>query len=155
MANITEIIAQQVAVAAGKVEIPADIKEQVLNGLSDSILGSLKQTATSPGGIDALKGLLTGKSSAASSPVTELAGKLFSNNVLGKLGLGKSSQGAALSALIPIVMGKLSGILQDKDGDGNVDLNDILLTLQGGSSKKAGSGLLGAATSILGGMLKK
>lgn len=35
------------------------------------------------------------------------------------------------------------------------DINDILLTLQGGSSKKAGSGLLGAAGSILGCMLKK
>lgn len=35
------------------------------------------------------------------------------------------------------------------------DINDILLTLQVGSSKKAGSGLLGAAGSILGGMLKK
>ena len=35
------------------------------------------------------------------------------------------------------------------------DLNDILLTLQVGSSKKAGSGLLGAAGSIIGGMLKK
>ena len=35
------------------------------------------------------------------------------------------------------------------------DLNNILLTLQVGSSKKAGSGLLGAAGSIIGGMLKK
>ena len=51
-------------------------------------------------------------------------------------------------------MGKLGGILKDQDGDGDVDINDILITLKGGN-KSSGSGLLGAATSILGGLLKK
>ena len=48
-------------------------------------------------------------------------------------------------------MGKLSNVIKDQDGDGDVDLNDILLSLKGG----AGSRLLGAATSLLGGLLGK
>jgi hypothetical protein len=46
-------------------------------------------------------------------------------------------------------MGKLSGFIKDQDGDGDVDINDVLLSLKGSS----GSGLLGASTSILGGLL--
>ena len=49
-------------------------------------------------------------------------------------------------------MGKLSGFLKDQDGDGDVDLNDILASLKGNSGA---SGLLGAATSILGGLFGK
>ena len=48
-------------------------------------------------------------------------------------------------------MGKLSGFLKDQDGDGDVDLNDIIISLKGG----AGAGLLGAATSLLGGLFGK
>ena len=48
-------------------------------------------------------------------------------------------------------MTKLSSFIKDQDGDGDVDLNDILLSLKGG----AGSGLLGAATSILGSLFGK
>ena len=96
-----------------------------------------------------LKNLLTGKADAASSPITALAGNLFSDNVIKKLNLG--SLAPALTALIPGIMGKLSNVIKDQDGDGDVDLNDILLSLKGG----AGSGLLGAATSLLGGLLGK
>ena len=137
MANINDYIQQLVGAAAGKVEIPADLKDQVLGGLSSSILGSLTQTVTKSGGIDEVKNLLTGKSDAATSSITALAGSLFNSNVLSKLNLG--------------IMGKLGGILKDQDGDGDVDLNDIILSLQGGKGS-AGGGLLGAATSILGGL---
>ena len=62
-----------------------------------------------------------------------------------------------LAGTIPVIMGKLGGILKDQDGDGDVDLNDIILTLKGGGKQQAsgalGGGLLGAATSILGGIL--
>ena len=51
-------------------------------------------------------------------------------------------------------MGKLGGVLKDQDGDGDVDLQDILITLKGGNGQK-GAGILGAAISILGGFLKK
>ncbi|MBQ3658719.1 MAG: hypothetical protein IJS70_09800 [Bacteroidales bacterium] len=150
MANITDLIMQQVQKAAGNVEIPSNVQNTVLNGLSESILGSLTQTATKAGGIDMIKSLLTGKTNAAASPVTALAGKLFTSNILSKLNLGSLLNGK-LTALIPTVLGGLSNIIKDQDGDGDVDLNDILLTLKGGKS----SGILGAATSILGGLFKK
>ena len=153
MANISDIIAQAVSASSSKLDIPSNVKNQVLGGLSDSILGSLTQTAAKAGGVEQIKSLLTGKASAASSPITALAGNLFSNNILKKLNLG-GTLGASLSGLIPVVMGKLGGILSDKDGDGDVDLNDILLTLKGGSAPK-GNGVLGAAAGILGSFLKK
>lgn len=62
----------------------------------------------------------------------------------------------AASSPITAIMGKLGGVLKDQDGDGDVDFQDILITLKGGkgaSQSKAG-GLLGAASGILG-MFKK
>ncbi len=149
MANINDIIGQLVNSAAGKVEIPANVKDQVLSGLSGSILGSLTQTAAKAGGLDEIKSIFTGKADAATSDITALAGNLFNKNVLSKLNLG--SLAPALAGLIPGIMTKLSGFIKDQDGDGDVDLNDILLSLKGG----AGSGLLGAATSILGSLFGK
>ena len=109
MASISDLIMQQVKSAAGGVSIPSNIKDQVLGGLSDSILGSLTQTATKAGGVDVIKNLLTGKANAASSPVTALAGNLFKKNVVSKLGLG-SSLGSTLTALIPGIFGKLPAL---------------------------------------------
>ena len=150
--NLSDIILQQVTktVAGNNVQIPSNVQQQVLGGLSDSILGSLTKTAATPGGLDVIKNLLTGKADAASSPVTQLAGKLFTSNILSKLNLG--SLGSSLTGLIPAVFGGLKGIIKDQDGDGDVDLNDILLTLKGG----AGSGILGSiAGSVLGGLFGK
>ena len=149
--SILDLIKQQVTAQAGAVEIPAQAKNTVLNGLTDSIFGSLTQTVTKPGGIDAIKSLLTGKTAAASSPITALAGSLFTNNILKNLNLGSILNGK-LTALIPAIMGKLSGILKDQDGDGDVDFQDILITLRGGNQTQAqtqtkSGGILG---SILG-----
>lgn len=153
MANISDLIMQQVKSAVGSVQVPSGAQNQVINGLSSSVIGSLTQTAARPGGIDLIKNLLSGCTSAASSPVTQLAGSLFSTNVLSKLNLG-STLNNALSGLVPGVMGKLSTILRDRDGDGDVDISDILMGL--GANTGAGGGLLGnAAKSILGGILKK
>ena len=158
MASISDLILQQVKSAAGGVQIPSDIQNQVLGGLSSSVLGSLTQTAAKPGGVDLIKNLLTGKTQAAASPVTDLASNIFNTNVLKKLGIG-SALGSVLTGLIPKVMGGLSNVIRDRDGDGDVDLNDIILTLTGGGQKQAQpagvGGILGAATSILGGLFKK
>lgn len=156
MSTLTDLLAKTVASAAQGVEIPSNVQSTVLNGLSDSVLKSLTQTATAPGGVDVLKNLFGGKSNAATSPVTALAGKIFANNVLSKLGLG-SKTNSALSGLIPTIIGKLSGLLKDMDGDGDVDLNDIILTLSGAQpkQKKSGGLLGGVAGSILGGILGK
>lgn len=147
MANIQNYIQQIVGASTATMNIPANVKDQVLGGLSSSILGSLTQTASKAGGLEKVKDLLTGKADAASSPITALAGKLFTTNVIKKLDLGTLAP--TLVALIPGIMGKLSGFIKDQDGDGDVDINDVLLSLKGSS----GSGLLGAATSILGGLL--
>ena len=103
--NLSDIILQQVTknVTGSNIQIPSNVQEQVLGGLSDSILGSLTKTATAPGGIDLIKNLLTGKADAASSPITALAGNLFKNNVLSKLNLG--SVGGLLTGLIPSIFG--------------------------------------------------
>ena len=155
MANsILDLIKQQVTAQAGNVEIPAQAKNQVLNGLTDSIFGSLTQTVAKVGGIEQIKSLLTGKTNAAQSPITALAGSLFSANVLKNLNLGNVLNGK-LTALIPAIMGKLSGILKDQDGDGDVDFQDILITLKGGNKTQTastGGGLLGGILGkVLGG----
>ena len=146
--NLSDILLQQVtkSVAGSNIQIPQNLQQQVLGGLTDSILGSLTKTAATPGGIDLIKNLLTGKADAATSPVTALAGNLFNSNVLSKLKLG--AVGAALLAFIPKIMGGLKGIIKDQDGDGDVDLQDILIVLQGGKG-----GLLGGLGSVLGGVL--
>ena len=170
--NLSDIILQQVtkSVAGNNIQIPSNVQNQVLGGLSESILGSLTKTAAAPGGIDLIKGLLTGKSDAATSPITALAGKLFSSNILSKLNLG--ALGTTLLALIPKILGGLKGIIKDQDGDGDVDLNDVLLTLKGGggsilgsvlgsalgggsSSGSAAGGLGSIAGSVLGGLFGK
>ena len=148
MASLSDLILQQVKSATGNVEIPSNVKESVINGLSGSIFDSLKQTASKAGGLDQIKDLFTGKTSAAASPISGLASSIFTNNVLGKLNLGPL--GSSLTGLIPSIIGSVSNLIKDQDGDGDVDLNDILLTLKGGSG-----GLLGAAGSLLGGLLKK
>ncbi len=155
MASISDLIMQQVKSVAGGVQIPSNVQSSVLEGLSSSVLGSLTQTVAKPGGVDLIKSLLGGKSNVATSPVTQLAGSLFSNNVLKGLNLGAATNNS-LMGLVPKVMGGLSNIIRDRDGDGDVDLNDIILSLKGGGQPKAGNGLLGAAAkSILGGILKK
>lgn len=149
--SLQDLIAQQVGNLAGSVALPSNQKNDILNGLSNSILGSLTQTATKAGGLDMIKKLLTGQTNAAQSPITALAGSLFKNNVIQKLGLN-ANLGSTLTALIPTVFTRLSGLIKDQDGDGDVDLNDILIALKGGNKKPAGGGVLG---SILGGILKK
>ena len=148
MASIKDLISGQVASVAGKVEVPSNLKDKIFCGLSDSVLGSLTQTVGKPGGVEQIKDLVTGKVKAADSPVTALAGNIFDNDILQKLNLG--SLGDKLKGLVPLVMGKLGNIIKDQDGDGDIDFNDLILTLKGGSGD-----LLGMAKGILGGIFGK
>ena len=143
---------QQVQSVAGGTEIPSNIKNTVLNGLGQSVLGSLTQTASKAGGVEEIKNLVNGKTSAANSSVTALAGNLFNKNVLSGLNIN-SGMKTSLLAIVPSVVGNLGNVIKDRDGDGDVDLNDIILSLKGGSAGT--SSLLGAASSILGSFLKK
>ncbi|MBO7643396.1 MAG: hypothetical protein J6S62_00330 [Bacteroidales bacterium] len=147
MASILDLISGQVNAVAGNAKIPANLKDQVLGGLSNSVLGSLTQTVAQPGGVDQIKDLVTGKVKAASSPVTALASSMFNADVLQNLNLGKA--GNSLKNLVPKVMASLGNIIKDQDGDGDIDFNDLIATLQGGNA----GGILGAAKSILGGIL--
>ena len=152
MANISEIISKAVASQAGGLNIPSSLKNQVLGGISDSVLGSLTQTVTKAGGIDQIKALINGSTSAASSPITALATKILGGN-LSSLNLN-STQLSSITALIPAIIGKVGGMFKDMDGDGDVDLNDIILSLKGGSG--SGNSALGSiAKGVLGGLFKK
>lgn len=154
MASITDLILSQVKSNAAGIQLPAASKETVLNGLSSSVLGSLTQTAASAGGVDLIKDLLTGKTAAAKSPITGLATNIFTKDILSKLNLGNATNNS-LTALIPAIMGGLSNIFKDRDGDGDVDLNDIILSLKGGNG--GGGGLLGGLLGggLLGGLFGK
>lgn len=154
MSLISDLISKQVSSATGGIEIPSDIKSQVLGGLGDSILGSLTQTAAKQGGTDLISDLLTGKTSAANSPITALAGSLFSTNILSKLNLG-GGLAKSLTGLIPNVLGGLKNFIKDQDGDGDIDLKDIMLSITGGGNSSGGGlgSIIGAATSILGGLM--
>ncbi len=146
MASIIDLISRQVSSVAGGAAIPTDLKDKVLGGLSQSVLGSLTQTVSTEGGVDRIRELVTGKVSPDKSPVTDLAGKIFDKDILSKLNLGAA--GGSLKDLVPQVMGSLSGIIKDQDGDGDIDFNDLILSLKGGS----GSGLFETAKNILGGL---
>ena len=145
MSQLIDLIKKQVNASAGEVDLPQGEKENLLGGLSDSIMGSLKSTALQKGGLDKIKDLFGGKVNAADSPITGLAGEMFKNNVLSKLNLGSGAM-ASLTGLVPKIMGNLSNFIKDRDGDGDVDLKDILASLTGGGSSLGGglfSGILG------------
>ena len=61
MANISDLIMQQVKAAIGGVQVPADAQSQLIDGMSSSVLSSLTQTVAKPGGADLIKSLLSAR----------------------------------------------------------------------------------------------
>lgn len=143
MSFITDLIQEKAVDVLGGISLPDNLKEQVLGGVSDSIFGSIKETAGKEGGIDQLIELFTGRQSAASSPVTDLAGQLFSSNIAKKLGLSP----AIINAVVPMIPKVLEKFTSSK----SIDVNDLIseVTKSGVADK-----LKDAAGSLLGGFFK-
>ena len=55
----------------------------------------------------------------------------------------------SLTGLIPVVLGGVTKLFKDQNGDGKVDINDVIIALGG---KIGGGGLFG---SILGGLFRR
>lgn len=146
MSALTDVILAQVKETAGK-----KLDSNVLGGLSDSILGSVKKSAQSASGIEQLTQLFTGKTAAADSPVTALASKLFKSDAVKKLGLDSKTAELATSLLPTII----SSLVSKKNG---LDLTSILSAFGGNSTSSKSSsksGLLNTAAGLLGKFLKK
>lgn len=143
MSFITNLIQEKAVDVLGGISLPDNLKEQVLGGVSDSIFGSIKETAGKEGGIDQLIELFTGRQSAASSPVTDLAGKLFSTDIAKKLGLSPG----IISAVVPMIPKVIEKFTSSK----SIDVNDLIseVTKSGVADK-----LKDAAGSLLGGFFK-
>ena len=144
MSIITDLIKEKASeVLGGNISIPENLKEPILGGISDSIFGSIKETALKEGGIDQLIELFTGRSSAAASPVTDLAGKLFSSDIAKKLGLSP----AIVSAIVPMIPKVIETFTSSK----KIDVNDLIAEVtQSGVTDK----LKDVAGGILGGFFK-
>ena len=143
MSFITDLIQEKAVDVLGGISLPDNLKEQVLGGVSDSIFGSIKETAGKEGGIDQLIELFTGRQSAASSPVTDLAEKLFSTDIAKKLGLSPG----IISAVVPMIPKVIEKFTSSK----SIDVNDLIseVTKSGVADK-----LKDAAGSLLGGFFK-
>jgi len=144
MSIITDLIKEKASeVLGGNISIPENLKEPILGGISDSIFGSIKETATKEGGIDQLIELFTGRQEVASSPVTNLASSLFGTEITSKLGLSP----AIVKAILPLI----PKIIEQFTSSKKIDINDLIseVTSSGMADK-----LKDAAGSILGGFFK-
>lgn len=143
MSFITDLIKEKAVDVLGGVSLPDNLKEQVLGGVSDSIFGSIKETAGKEGGIDQLVELFTGREAASSSPVTALAGNLFSSNIAKKLGLSP----AIISAIVPMIPKVIEQFTSSK----KIDVNDLIAEV---TKSSVADKLKGAAGDLLGGLFK-
>lgn len=144
MSFLTDLIKEKATeVLADKISIPEGIQEQVLGGISDSIFGSIKETAGKEGGIDQLIELFTGRQEVASSPVAALADNIFGSDIAKKLGLSP----AIVNAIVPMI----PVIIKKFTSSEKIDINDLIseVTASGVADK-----LKDVAGGILGGFFK-
>ena len=144
MSFITDLIKEKASeVLVGGISIPDGIKEQVLGGVADSILGSVKETAGKDGGIDQLIELFTGRQEVSSSPITALAGNIFSSDIAKKLGLSPT----IINAIIPMI----PTIIQKFTSSNKIDINDLIAEV---TKSDVADKLKDAAGGLLGGLFK-
>ncbi|MBE6329818.1 MAG: hypothetical protein IJY54_06920 [Paludibacteraceae bacterium] len=154
MAGVADLIKKVAAeAAAGNIDIPDNLKEKVLGGVSDSIFDSIKKTAASNGGIEQITNLLSGETSASSSPITSMATQIFSSKVAPKLGLS-SAVTSTITAMLPTVVDKLiAAVSSGKDG---FSIADIISAVSGGSgSSSSKASILKGVGGLLGKLFKK
>lgn len=147
MSSIADLIANQVKAAAGG----SGLQSNVLSGLSDSVLKSFKQTASSAEGVSQIMSLLSNSSSASTSPITKLASQIFSSQVAGKLGLSSSVTNTA-TGLLPVIISKLVSAVSSKES--GFDVSSILSAL-GASSSSSSTSTLGKLAGTLGKLFKR
>lgn len=139
MSFLTDLIKEKATeVLADKISIPEGIQEQVLGGISDSIFGSIKETAGKEGGIDQLIELFTGRQEVSSSPVAALAGNIFGSDIAKKLGLSP----AIVNAIVPMI----PVIIKKFTSSEKIDINDLI-------SEVASSGITDKLKDVAGGIL--
>lgn len=144
MSIITDLIKEKASeVLGGNISIPENLKEPILGGISESIFGSIKETATKEGGIDQLIELFTGRQEVTSSPVTNLASNLFGTEITSKLGLSP----AIVKAVLPLI----PKIIEQFTSSKKIDINDLISEV---TSSGVADKLKDAAGSILGGFFK-
>lgn len=149
MSQLSDLILKQAQAAAAG----SNLDNSVLNGLSDSIVNSLKQTATKSGGIEQLTALFTGKASAESSPITALASQIFTSQVAPKLGLSSSASSTA-SSLLPTILSAVVSLVVNKKASG-LDLSSILSALGASSGSNSKLGNIVNVVGALGKLFKK
>ena len=144
MSFLTDFIKEKAGeVLNGNISIPENIQEDVLGGVTDSIFGSIKETAGKEGGMDQLMELFTGRQKASNSPITQLASSIFSSDIAKKLGLSPTIVNAIVP-MIPVIIDKFTS-------NEKVDFNDLIaeVTATGVPDK-----LKDAAGSFLAGLFK-
>lgn len=139
MSFLTDLIKEKASeVLADKISIPGSIQEEVLGGVSDSIFGSVKQTAGKEGGLDQLIELFTGRQAASSSPVAQLASNIFGTDIAKKLGLSP----AIVNAIVPMI----PVIIEKFTSSEKIDINDLI-------SEATASGVADKLKDVAGGFL--
>ena len=144
MSFLTDLIKEKASeVLDDKISIPGSIQEEVLDGVADSIFGSVKQTAGKEGGIDQLIELFTGRQVVSNSPVTQLASNIFGSDIAKKLGLSP----AIVNAIVPMI----PVIIEKFTSSEKIDINDLIseATASGVADK-----LKDVAGDFLGGLFK-
>lgn len=131
----------------GKLNLSADETSKVAGGLSDSLVGGLKEFAGQEGGLQKIMALVGGEGSEQVAGISSAVSSFFETNVADKLGLSADTT-SQLKAQIPALIDTL--MKQVKNGD--LDVSSIIASLTGG---KDGGNIMDTVKDLAGGFLGK